>query len=122
MFSEKLRQLWETVENPDSGQTYTVPEIAIRTGIGIATWYRYLDGGNAPNAKKMLSLAELFGVSIDYLIDDSIPIQNSPRRIILEEIKLRTHRLKRDDIEQVIANLQKQLQQLPLHQPALDLG
>ena len=110
MFHVKLRSLWDKTINEETGSTFTVPEIAVKTGVAITSWYRYLDGSTKPGAEKLKRLAELFNVSIDYLLNDEIPLHSSGEELAIAQIKMRSSNLDQAGIKRAIQSLEALLQ------------
>lgn len=106
MFHKKLRNLWDSTINEETGNTFSVPEIAVKTGIAVTSWYRYLDGSSKPGAEKLKQLADLFDVSIDYLLNDDIPLHSTDEDLAMAQIQMRSSRLGEAGIQKVIQFLE----------------
>ena len=52
-------------------------DLCAELGISIMTYYRYERGDREPSLSTLVALADLFGVSLDYLVGRS----DDPRRI-----------------------------------------
>ncbi|MEM9774065.1 MAG: helix-turn-helix transcriptional regulator [Chloroflexota bacterium] len=105
MFGEKLKNLSIETINPNTNEPYTAPEVAVQTGISVATWYRYLENLTIPSSNKLIKLAELFNTSVDYLLDDSIPLQSS-ETIPVNQIRLRGEKMNDQQIRMAIQALE----------------
>lgn len=68
LFGEKLRYL-------RLGQNLTQAELAARLGIITQSFVSHLEAGRKePSIAVAIEMAELFGVTLDYLLRDTIPI------------------------------------------------
>lgn len=63
-FSERLQQLQQE-------QNLLKKDIADKAGISVMAYYRYETGERIPNAVILIALANLFNVSLDYLVGRS---------------------------------------------------
>lgn len=78
----KIKELRErTKTNPN--------ELAKLLGISIQSYYRYETGQNEPNIKRLMQIANYYGVSIDYLCENetnknlkSIPTNQTIQKVI----------------------------------------
>lgn len=61
LFKERLKEL--RISSP-----YTQKEIAKKLNISVSAYQYYEAGKNEPNIEKLITLADLFNVSIDYLV------------------------------------------------------
>ncbi len=61
LFKERLKEL--RISSP-----YTQKEIAQKLNISVSAYQYYEAGKNEPNIEKLITLADLFNVSIDYLV------------------------------------------------------
>lgn len=110
LLKEKLRLLSKTTLNPETNEPYTVPEILVATKISNATWYRYLDG-TIPNTKNLSAIAELFNVSVDYLLDENKGAEINSTESIVEDILLRSNSQNQHQrLQDIIIHLTKKLQ------------
>lgn len=60
-FNERLKQL--RTESPIMQK-----DIAAQIGVSVRTYQQYEQGKTEPNIEKLLKLAEIFNVSLDYLL------------------------------------------------------
>lgn len=68
LFGEKLRRLRR-------GHNLTQTELAVRLGIGSQSFVAHLEAGRKdPSIMLAIQIADLFGVSLDYLLRDTIPV------------------------------------------------
>lgn len=113
LLPSKLRYLWENIMNPETNQPYTASEIVAETRGKIAypTWYRYVGGQSKPSSSKLVILAKLFGVTLDYLANDDIPIEDFSLSDYKfgatnsDTIAFRARNLSSDEIERAISQL-----------------
>ena len=68
-FSKKLVLLRESMQNRD-GTTWTQRDVALRLNLSYQSYQAYERGKAYPTLENFLRLAEIFGVSLDYLIED----------------------------------------------------
>lgn len=115
LLPSKLRYLWENVTNPETDQPYTASEIVAETRGKIAypTWYRYVGGQTVPTSPKLVLLARVFGVTLDYLANDDIPVENIAlssqfaNKNASDMIAFRARGLPSDEIEETIDKLNR---------------
>ena len=123
LLGPKLKHLWKTVLNSETGKHFTVAEITVYTQrlggtVSSAYWYKILKGTHSPSVEKISALAKLFQVSTDYLLDDSIPIADILNANRVSDIRSRASVMSPAELRQVINDLQKMLHK----QPAVTLG
>ena len=68
-FSKKLVLLRESKINRD-GTTWTQRDVALKLNLSYQSYQAYERGKAYPTLENFLKLAEIFGVSLDYLISD----------------------------------------------------
>ena len=68
-FSKKLVLLRESQKNRD-GTTWTQRDVALKLNLSYQSYQAYERGKAYPTLENFLKLAEIFGVSLDYLIAD----------------------------------------------------
>lgn len=69
-FAKTLCELRETTLKPD-GRCYTQQEIADKIGVRYQSYQAYERGVSFPTLKNFLKLAEIYEVSLDYLVGKS---------------------------------------------------
>jgi transcriptional regulator with XRE-family HTH domain len=73
VFGQKLRQLREA-------RHWTQVELASRLKGVTQSYVSHLEGGNKePSVEVALQIADLLGVTVDYLLRDTIPISLDPK-------------------------------------------
>ena len=115
LLGAKLRHLWKTTINDETGKTYSVAEITVKTDrmgnmISHGYWYKMLKGDHKPSAGKLFALSKLFGVSVDYLLDDNIPVPDLFSMDRVADIKFRARSMSKQELKQVINDLQFMLE------------
>ena len=80
-------------------------DVANKIGVGRTTYLKYETGENKP-VRKIRELAELFGVSYDYLLDNEANGKRLEEHLSEDEIKLvRNYRWLDDDGKNIILNV-----------------
>jgi transcriptional regulator with XRE-family HTH domain len=105
MRGERLRHIREALD-------YTQEQLAEMLGVGVLQIYRYESGKNTPSGEIVAKIAQILGVSTDYLLgltDDPIPSSmqgvqlNTKERAILAALR----RGERMEAIKIIANDEK---------------
>ena len=110
----KLEHSWKASINEKTGKRFRVAEIKARTTeqgspVSSASWYKMLKGLHRPSVDKVVALARLFDVSLDYLLNDSIGLSDQPDSYQVAEIKARAREMSREELQQTIIGLQSLL-------------
>ncbi|MCI9078659.1 MAG: helix-turn-helix transcriptional regulator [Lachnospiraceae bacterium] len=72
LFKERLRELRTT-------SPYTQKDIAQKLNISVSAYQYYEAGKNEPNIEKLIILADMFGISIDYLVGHSVQMKDNAK-------------------------------------------